>query len=250
MVIQNTTFGGIQGFTRKPSTPWFDDQGQFAGIVHQERNLTFVLVEGAGHLVPQQQPGRVSLYHLPCHKNSPWWYWIPYDRRRLFSSENSSSEIIKLGCLWIIVEVSPSWEVKAQAFMPTGFYRVSPASLLEPVLHNLRSLSRLPLLRRGKSSLRRRFLTSARLMIATGALEVLRIVVWDWRVASVELLDCYALPFLFGYCNVCLLNAWLCCCCSWCMITDCLWMTSALYPIRYYPVYVNVWCIAIFLTSS
>jgi len=56
--IQNTTFGGIQGFTRPPSTPWFDDNKQFAGIVHQERNWTYVLIKGAGHLVPQQQPGR------------------------------------------------------------------------------------------------------------------------------------------------------------------------------------------------
>ncbi|KAF7795039.1 hypothetical protein EIP86_006183 [Pleurotus ostreatoroseus] len=58
IVIQNTTFGGIQGFTRKPSTPWIDDDGQFAGIVHQERNWTYILVEGAGHLIPQTQPGR------------------------------------------------------------------------------------------------------------------------------------------------------------------------------------------------
>ena len=35
VVIQNFTFGGIQGFTKKPSTPWFDDQVEFAGIVHQ-----------------------------------------------------------------------------------------------------------------------------------------------------------------------------------------------------------------------
>ncbi|KAI0791967.1 Alpha/Beta hydrolase protein [Abortiporus biennis] len=56
VVIQNTTFGGIQGFSRKPSTPWYSDDNQFAGIVHQERNLTFVLFQGAGHLVPQQQP--------------------------------------------------------------------------------------------------------------------------------------------------------------------------------------------------
>ncbi|KAI0344359.1 alpha/beta-hydrolase [Trametopsis cervina] len=58
IVIQNTTFGGVQGFTRVPSTPWFDDTGAFAGIVHQERNWTYVLVDGAGHLVPQKQPGR------------------------------------------------------------------------------------------------------------------------------------------------------------------------------------------------
>ncbi|KAF7361130.1 Carboxypeptidase [Mycena sanguinolenta] len=51
-VIQNMTFGGVQGFTRPPATPWSDDEGNFAGIVHQERNLTFVLFKGAGHLVP------------------------------------------------------------------------------------------------------------------------------------------------------------------------------------------------------
>ncbi|KAF9005246.1 Alpha/Beta hydrolase protein [Cyathus striatus] len=55
-VIQNTTFGGIQGFTRKPSTPWTDDSGQFAGVVHQERNWTYVLFKGAGHLVPSNVP--------------------------------------------------------------------------------------------------------------------------------------------------------------------------------------------------
>lgn len=58
---QNTTFGGIQGFSRPPSTPWFDDEGAFAGVVHQERNWTYVLVKGAGHLVPQQQPERVRV---------------------------------------------------------------------------------------------------------------------------------------------------------------------------------------------
>ncbi|KAF7361135.1 Alpha/beta-hydrolase [Mycena sanguinolenta] len=52
-VIQNMTFGGVQGFTRPPATPWSDDEGNFAGIVHQERNLTFVLFKGAGHLVPK-----------------------------------------------------------------------------------------------------------------------------------------------------------------------------------------------------
>jgi len=56
VVIQNTTFGGIQGFTRKPATPWYDDAGNFAGIVHQERNWTYALFAGAGHLVPQQKP--------------------------------------------------------------------------------------------------------------------------------------------------------------------------------------------------
>ncbi|EMD31271.1 hypothetical protein CERSUDRAFT_119819 [Gelatoporia subvermispora B] len=56
VIIQNMTFGGIQGFTQKPSTPWFNDDGSFAGIVHQERNLTYVLFQGAGHLVAEWQP--------------------------------------------------------------------------------------------------------------------------------------------------------------------------------------------------
>ncbi|CCM06968.1 uncharacterized protein FIBRA_09282 [Fibroporia radiculosa] len=56
VVIQNTTFGGIQGFSQPPSTPWYADDGSFAGIVHQERNWTYLLFKGAGHLVAQQQP--------------------------------------------------------------------------------------------------------------------------------------------------------------------------------------------------
>ncbi|KAI0634125.1 alpha/beta-hydrolase [Trametes polyzona] len=62
VVIQNFTFGGVQGFTRKPSTPWFDDEGAFAGIVHQERNLTYVLFAGAGHLVPQWKPRQALVF--------------------------------------------------------------------------------------------------------------------------------------------------------------------------------------------
>jgi carboxypeptidase D len=53
------TFGGIQGFTRKPSTPFSDDHGNFAGIVHQERGLTYALFHGASHQVPQSVPGAV-----------------------------------------------------------------------------------------------------------------------------------------------------------------------------------------------
>ncbi|KAI9065612.1 alpha/beta-hydrolase [Trametes sanguinea] len=61
VVIQNTTFGGIQGFTRRPSTPWFDDNGQRGGVVHQERNWTYVLIEGAGHYVPYTSPLRACI---------------------------------------------------------------------------------------------------------------------------------------------------------------------------------------------
>jgi len=53
--IQNTTWGGIQGFSQKPSTPWFNDRNEFAGFVHQERNLTYVLFQGAGDMVPTGQ---------------------------------------------------------------------------------------------------------------------------------------------------------------------------------------------------
>ncbi|KAJ7202078.1 alpha/beta-hydrolase [Mycena pura] len=56
VVIQNMTFGGVQGFTRKPSTPFTDDDGNFAGIVHQERGVTYALFQGAGHTVPQYVP--------------------------------------------------------------------------------------------------------------------------------------------------------------------------------------------------
>ncbi|KAF8217978.1 Alpha/Beta hydrolase protein [Mycena galopus ATCC 62051] len=56
VVIQNMTFGGVQGFTRKPSTPFTDDEGNFAGIIHQERGLTYALFQNAGHLVPHSVP--------------------------------------------------------------------------------------------------------------------------------------------------------------------------------------------------
>ncbi|KAF8202232.1 Alpha/Beta hydrolase protein [Pholiota molesta] len=56
LAIQNTTFGGIQGFTRKPSTPWSNDAGKLAGVVHQERGWQYVLFLNAGHLVGQDAP--------------------------------------------------------------------------------------------------------------------------------------------------------------------------------------------------
>ena len=62
VIIQNMTFGGQQGFTRKPSTPWFDDDGNFAGIVHQERGLAYVLFQGAGHLVPMWKPAQALVF--------------------------------------------------------------------------------------------------------------------------------------------------------------------------------------------
>lgn len=62
VVIQNTTWGGTQGFSQRPSTPWFNDHNEFAGFVHQERNLTFVLFQGAGHEVPEFQPENAYVF--------------------------------------------------------------------------------------------------------------------------------------------------------------------------------------------
>ncbi|KAJ7606535.1 Alpha/Beta hydrolase protein, partial [Mycena rosella] len=47
---------GTEGFTRTPSTPFNDDEGNFAGVIHQERGLTYALFQNAGHLVPQSVP--------------------------------------------------------------------------------------------------------------------------------------------------------------------------------------------------
>ena len=67
--IQNTTFGGIQGFTRKPSTPWTDDAGNPGGIVHQERGWTYVLFNNTGHLIPAKNPVAASAIKLTPHQS-------------------------------------------------------------------------------------------------------------------------------------------------------------------------------------
>ncbi|KAF9525356.1 Alpha/Beta hydrolase protein [Crepidotus variabilis] len=56
VAIQNTTFGGIQGFTRQPSTPWNTSDGKFAAVVHQERGWTYALFYDAGHMIPRNKP--------------------------------------------------------------------------------------------------------------------------------------------------------------------------------------------------
>ncbi|KIJ55865.1 hypothetical protein M422DRAFT_240490 [Sphaerobolus stellatus SS14] len=50
------------GFTKSPATPWYGDDEKMAGIVHQERNITFTLFKDAGHLVPQWQPARTLTF--------------------------------------------------------------------------------------------------------------------------------------------------------------------------------------------
>jgi len=62
IVIQNTTFGGIQGFTKKPATPWTDDNGKYAGIIHQERGLVYALFDAAGHQVPYYAPEHAYVF--------------------------------------------------------------------------------------------------------------------------------------------------------------------------------------------
>lgn len=62
IVIQNTTFGGTQGFTQKPATPWTDDNGEYAGIVHQERGLVYVLFDAAGHQIPYYSPEHAYVF--------------------------------------------------------------------------------------------------------------------------------------------------------------------------------------------
>ncbi|KAH9832569.1 alpha beta-hydrolase [Rhodofomes roseus] len=62
VVIQNTTFGGIRGFTQPPATPWYADDGSFAGIVHQERNWTYLLFKDAGHLVALDKPANALTF--------------------------------------------------------------------------------------------------------------------------------------------------------------------------------------------
>ncbi|KAK1231080.1 hypothetical protein PQX77_005808 [Marasmius sp. AFHP31] len=52
VVIQNTTFGGTQGFSRRPATPFPGG----SGVIHQERNITYALFRDAGHFVPRSLP--------------------------------------------------------------------------------------------------------------------------------------------------------------------------------------------------
>ncbi|UZJ57382.1 hypothetical protein CBS101457_006702 [Exobasidium rhododendri] len=53
--IQNITFGGLQGFQKKPSQELIV-KGERKGLVHTERGLTFYEARGSGHMIPQDQP--------------------------------------------------------------------------------------------------------------------------------------------------------------------------------------------------
>lgn len=51
--IQNLTFGGKQGFQKKP-TQQLIVEGQKKGLVHTERGLTFFQAIGSGHMIPRE----------------------------------------------------------------------------------------------------------------------------------------------------------------------------------------------------
>ncbi|KAJ4480940.1 alpha/beta-hydrolase [Lentinula aciculospora] len=62
VAIQNTTWGGVQGFAQRPNTTWYDDTGVPGGIVHEERGLMYALVYGAGHQINTVHPERVFAF--------------------------------------------------------------------------------------------------------------------------------------------------------------------------------------------
>ena len=64
VTIQNFTFGGIRGFTMRPSTPFSDSDGNFAGIIHSERNVTYALFKDAGHGPAWYKPNAVSVVYI------------------------------------------------------------------------------------------------------------------------------------------------------------------------------------------
>lgn len=74
MMIQNMTWNGTQGFTTKPSDPFYvpyhDDPSESTlaasgvlGTTHTERGLTWVSVDLSGHMIPQYAPS-ASYRHL------------------------------------------------------------------------------------------------------------------------------------------------------------------------------------------
>ncbi|KDN45289.1 alpha/beta-hydrolase [Tilletiaria anomala UBC 951] len=55
LAIQNMTWNGARGFQSKPSATLIVN-GKSAGTYHAERGLTFIEVEGSGHMIPQDRP--------------------------------------------------------------------------------------------------------------------------------------------------------------------------------------------------
>ncbi|KZT30601.1 alpha/beta-hydrolase [Neolentinus lepideus HHB14362 ss-1] len=55
ITIQNLTWNGAQGFQTAPTTPLLLNGAQ-KGIYHSERNLTYIEVNSAGHMIAEDQP--------------------------------------------------------------------------------------------------------------------------------------------------------------------------------------------------
>jgi hypothetical protein len=81
------------GFERRPQTEWFTDDGSFAGIVHQERNWTYVLVRGAGHQLPPWDPVAVRPFFIHPKSLSTLRYHV----RPMFFCASSSWARTRLG---------------------------------------------------------------------------------------------------------------------------------------------------------
>ncbi|RUS27887.1 Alpha/Beta hydrolase protein [Jimgerdemannia flammicorona] len=59
-VLQAAYWNGGSGFKNLPMNPWSAGEKEPAGAYISERGLTYVLVYGAGHMVPQYQPRKAS----------------------------------------------------------------------------------------------------------------------------------------------------------------------------------------------
>lgn len=56
LIIQNMTWHGTTGFLKKPHKKFYVAPLGSTGIWAEERNLTYIEIELAGHMVPQNEP--------------------------------------------------------------------------------------------------------------------------------------------------------------------------------------------------
>ncbi|GJJ10460.1 hypothetical protein Clacol_004686 [Clathrus columnatus] len=63
--------GRIQGFSVQPQTVWYGPDGSPAGVVHQEKNVSYLIFANAGDLISHFQPSNPLFngYNLPGHRN-------------------------------------------------------------------------------------------------------------------------------------------------------------------------------------
>jgi carboxypeptidase C (cathepsin A) len=55
-MLGELTWEGVKSFRRSPRTVWKLSNGTNGGLVKSYENLTFLLIFGAGHMVPWYQP--------------------------------------------------------------------------------------------------------------------------------------------------------------------------------------------------